>query len=157
MHAIIGRIKVEDQLGRRLRKRRDKRLPQHPVHGHRTGPRGAGLEPAERRTGAQRRVPLQRALPHDIPPQRIMIVEILVAQRQSIDALPHQRHLLVHDEARMPRIRHRRRKRRRQPQPPIRFPQQHHPTVAGDLAALKTGLDFPPIKAWKSKEFIVTV
>jgi len=44
-----------------------------------------------------------------------------------------------------------------QPQPAIGLAQQHHAAVAGNIATLKTRLDFAPIEAWKSKKFVMTL
>ena len=130
---------------------------QHRVHRHGTAAAGARFEPAQGRAAAQRLVALHRALPGQIVAQRIVIIEILVAQREAVDALPQQTDLLMGDQLRGARIGQRRIQRTGQPKAPIGLAQEHHAAVAGDLAALKTRLDFTPIEAWKLKQFVVTV
>jgi hypothetical protein len=42
------------------------------------------LKPAQRRIAGQFRVAFQRRLPGQIAPQRLMVIEVLVAQRQPV-------------------------------------------------------------------------
>ena len=86
-----------------------------------------------------------------------MVVEILVAQRDPVDALAQQIELPVGDEVRVPRIGDHRIERADQAQPAIHLPQHHHPAIAGDIAARETRFDFAAIEAWKMEQFGVTV
>lgn len=88
MHTVIGRVEIEDQLGRCLGKGSDELLDQHLVKSHGGLAVHPLLEPAKRRAGSQFRVTLERRLPGQILPQRRVVIEVLVAQRQSVDALP---------------------------------------------------------------------
>jgi hypothetical protein len=127
------------------------------VGGRATAAAGPRFEPAQRRTAAERLVALHRALPGQIVPQRIVVIEILVAQREAVDALTQQIDLLMGDQIRMARIGQRRIQRAGQPEASIGLAQKHHATVAGDLPALETRLDFAPIEAWKNKQFVITL
>lgn len=100
-------------------------------------------------------VALHRALPGQIVAQRVVIVEILGAQREAIDALPQQIDLLLGDQLRVAWVGQGGIQRAGQAQASIGRAQKHHATVAGDIPALETRLDFAPIEAWKLKQFVV--
>ena len=85
-----------------------------------------------------------------------MVIEIFVARGETVDALPQEIDLRMGDQIRVARIGQRRIQCAGQPEAPIGLAQEHHPAVAGNLASLETRLDFAPIKAWKSKQFVVT-
>ena len=86
-----------------------------------------------------------------------MVVEILVAQRDPVDALAQQIDLRVGDEVRRAWIGDHRIQRAHPTQPPIDRAPHHHPAIAGDITPGKTRLDFAAIKALKMKQFGVTV
>ena len=86
-----------------------------------------------------------------------MVVEILVAERQPVNALAQKIDLRMRDEVRIARIGDDRIERADQAQPAIGRAQHHHPAIAGDLAAGKTRLDFAAIEAWKREKFGVTL
>ena len=69
--------------------------------------------------------------------QRIVVIEILVAEREAIDALPQQVDLRMGDQLRIARIGQRRIQRVDEPESPIGLAQEHHPAIAGDLAPWK--------------------
>jgi hypothetical protein len=64
-----------------------------------------------------------------------VIVEVLVAQRQAEDALPHQRLQPVLDIARVAPVGEARGKPTRQPEAPIHLSQQKRPGIRGDVPA----------------------
>ena len=80
-----------------------------------------------------------------------MIIEILVTGSQPIDALPQQIDLAMGDQLWIARIRQRRIEGGDQAQPTIRLAQQQDAAIAGDIAPVEIGLDFPAIKAWKGE------
>ncbi len=127
------------------------------MHGHGTAAVGARFEPAQSRAAAQRRVALDCALPGQIVAQRVVIIEILVAQREAVDALAQQIDLLMGDQLRIARIGQRRIQRAGQPEPAVGLAQEHHAAVAGNLAALEARLDFAPIEAWKIEKLGITI
>jgi hypothetical protein len=88
MDAIIRGIEIEDQLRGRRGKGSDELVDEDPVKIHRRLPIAPLLEPAQRRIARQGRVALERRLPRQIRPQLIVIIEILVAVRDPVDALP---------------------------------------------------------------------
>ena len=114
------------------------RLTVHPV-----------LQPAERGTRRQFLVALQRRLPGRIAPQRGVIVEILVAQGQAVDALAQKRHLFVDDVERVARIGQHPIQRGDEPQTLVGLAQEQHAPVAAHLAPGETRLDLATIKAGK--------
>jgi hypothetical protein len=86
-----------------------------------------------------------------------VIIEVLIAERDPVNALPQEIDLRVRDQIGMARIGDPRIERADQTEPAIGRTQHHHPAVTGDIAPGKTGLDFAPIKAWKSEKFSVTI
>jgi hypothetical protein len=90
-------------------------------------------------------------------PQNVVVVEVLVTQRQPVDALAQQIGHRVGDEARIAPILENPGQRRGQPHSAIRLPQEHYPTIAGNIAAGKTRLNFSAIKAWKTKVCLCTL
>jgi hypothetical protein len=157
MDAIISRIEIEDQLRWRLGKGGDEVVQQHAVKSERRLPVGPLLEPAERRVAGQGRVALQRGLPHQIMPQRPVVVEILIPLRDPVDTLPQQVDLPVRDVEGIARVGQRGVQSLEQTEPAVRLAQQEDSAIAGDVAALKVGLDFAAIEAWKSEFFLRTV
>ena len=85
-----------------------------------------------------------------------MVVEVLVAERQPVNALAQKIDLRMRDEVRIARIGDDRIERADQPESAIGRPQHHHPAIAGDIAPGKTRLDFAAIEAWKREKFGVT-
>jgi hypothetical protein len=61
------------------------------------------------------------------------------------------------DQLRVSRIGQRPIQRADESEASISLAQEHHSPVAGDIAALETRFDFSPIKAWKNKQFVVTL
>jgi hypothetical protein len=80
-----------------------------------------------------------------------MIIEVLVVQRQPVDALTQQVHLPVSDQVRVPRVRPHGIQRRDQPQPPVHVAPQQDAAVTGNLSSRKIRLDFPAVEAWKTQ------
>jgi len=65
--AIVGRVEIEDQLGRRRLETRDELLDEHPRHGHGRARIGTVLQPAQGRAAGQLLAALERALPGQNP------------------------------------------------------------------------------------------
>jgi len=82
-----------------------------------------------------------------------VVIEVLVAERQAVNALAQKIELRVRDEVRIARIGDPRVERADQAPPTIGRPQHPHPAIAGDLAPGKTRLDFAAIEAWKREKF----
>ena len=56
------------------------------------------FEPAKGRAAGQGLVPLHGRLPHQIVAQAVMVVEVFIARRQPVNALPKKLHLRVGDQ-----------------------------------------------------------
>ncbi len=77
---LWGRVEVGDEL-----------LDEHLMGRSGESRVGALLQPAQRRRRGERVVPRNRRLERHIPAQRLMVVEVLVAQRRGEHALAQQR------------------------------------------------------------------
>ena len=158
MDPVISRVEVQHQFLRpALAEGGDKLLDQHPVDGRRRGAVCLPLQPAKSGAAGQRLAPLHRRLPRQIMAQRVVIVEILVPQGQTVDALPQQIGQGMGDQRRIAPIPQHLRHGPGQSHPAVRLPQEHHPAIAGDIAARETPLDFAAIKAWKTKRKLCTI
>jgi hypothetical protein len=155
--AAIGRIKVQHQFLGRLLEGGDELLYEHPMDGHRRGAVCLALQPAKGGAAGQRFAALHSRLPGQIVPQGVVVIEILVTQRQPVDALPQQIGHRVGDETRIAPVLENPGQRRGKPHSAIRLPQEHHPAITGDIAAGKTRLNFAAIKAWKTKVCLCTL
>jgi len=70
-------------------------------------------------------------------PQRVAVIQVFVAQREAVHALPHERRHRMRDARRRPMIREARRELGQEPRRPIDLPQQHGAAVGGQRAAIK--------------------
>ena len=157
MYRIVGRVEVEDQLGRRAGEAGDEPLDEHLVDGPGGRPVGAVLEPAQRRRARQHAVPLNGGLPRRIPAQRSVVVQILVSQRDAKHPLAQQIDQPMPAARRITIILEPRRHRRQQPELAIRLPQQQHTAIARDIPAGKFRLDPTPTAGWKPHPLLDTI
>ena len=84
-----------------------------------------------------------------IATELVMVVPILVAQRQRIDPLRHQRLHRVLDAARVPVVGETGGKLPDQPSPGFHLPQQHRPTIRAQPPPVKARLHLPSTPPWK--------
>ena len=85
-----------------------------------------------------------------------MIVQIFVAQRDRVRALPQQIQRIVIAASLTPRIGKRFGNRLPLCQEAIGMPEQQRTAIRGDVAAIKTGLSDAAINAWKLQKSLVT-
>ena len=71
-----------------------------------------------------------------------MIVQILVPQTESVDALPQQLFHRVFDQPRIPMIPETLSQSGAQTRPPLDLSQQQHPCIGGDLSTVEPRLHF---------------
>ena len=76
-----------------------------------------------------------------------MVVEVLVAQNQAVDALPQDVPGGVDDAFEAPVVADGVGRRLGQPHPPVRLRQQYRAAVRGHLGARELGLDAAPFRA----------
>ena len=150
---VVSGIEIQNQLAGRLRKGSDECFHQHARERRCRRTIRAVLQAAKGRTGSKLIAPVDGTLPGQIAAQGVVIVEIFIAQRQAIDALPQQIDLAMRNQLPSARIVDRPIQRFSQAKVPIDLPQKDHPTVTGNIASGKTAFDFSTIKAWKLKEF----
>ena len=81
VHRIVGGVDVEHDLLGRRREGGDIGLDQNPVDAPGPGPLGPVLEAAQGRRAGQHPVALGRRLHGQVMAQGVMVVEVLVAQR----------------------------------------------------------------------------
>ena len=86
-----------------------------------------------------------------------MIVQILVARRQPVDALAQQIDLAVGDQIGIARIVKCRIEGAGETEPPVGLPQEHQPAVAADIAPGEIYFNFSAIKAWKIQRSLRTI
>jgi hypothetical protein len=94
---------------------------------------------------------------HRIVAQLVMVVQVLVAQRDAEYPLPYQRADLMLDQLRAPPIRKAGGKPIHQPERPIRRPQQQRARVAGQRPAVEPRDNAAPFYWCKSKQIRVTL
>ena len=157
MHAVIRGVEVQDQLGRWRGKGGDELREKHLVEGHGRPAVRARFQAAEGGAAGEVRVALQGRLPGQIVAQRVVIVEVLVAQGQSENALAQEVHLPVGDQKRVARVAQPPIQGGAEAQAAVRLAQEQNAPVAGDVAAGEAGLDFTAIKAWKVAKVLRTI
>jgi hypothetical protein len=155
MHPVIGRIKIQRPLRGRLRKRSDELLDDHLMHRPGPLPVGAVRQPAERRTASQRTVALDGRLPRQIVTQRVVIIEILIALGQPLDALAHPSQHRMFDALGIARIRQHFGQGLGQPKTPVGLAQPRDAAIAGDVPAGKAGGHVALFYGWKLEKFRV--
>jgi hypothetical protein len=78
-----------------------------------------------------------------------VVVQVLVAERQAVDALRDQRLDLMHDEVAIATVANTARHPPGQPDGAIRFPQRQRSAVRGDGAAVETAHNLTALEAFK--------
>ncbi|ESX23341.1 hypothetical protein X765_29085 [Mesorhizobium sp. LSHC440B00] len=127
--------------------------------------RPAQLQPVERRLAGNGRAFLVTARlelagqhrQHRIMAQLVMVVQVLVAERQREDALADKRLHLMLDRCRPAGIHETAGKAADQPDRPVRQPQQKRAGIGGDSSTVKTDYDGAPFNRCKIKPFRYTL
>ena len=104
VNGIVSRIEVKNQLFRRCAERVDEHLHQQFVQRHCRLTFHPVLKPAQRRTARKDRVTSNCGLEIRIVTQRIVVVQILIPESQSIDPLTQHTANLMSDLAVLPGI-----------------------------------------------------
>ena len=86
-----------------------------------------------------------------------MVVQILVARRQPVDALAQEIDLAVGDQIGIARIVEHCVQSAGETDPPVGLAQEHQAAVAADVAPGEVGFDFTTIKAWKIQRSLRTI
>jgi hypothetical protein len=118
------------------------------------------LQSVQRRSGGQRvgRLEFARRRGQErIAPQVLVVVEILIPERQPEDPLCHHLRHRVHDQVRVAPVSEARRHAPGQPQPAIEFAQEQHPAVAAELAAAEIGHHLACAQRRKLERALLTV
>jgi hypothetical protein len=84
-----------------------------------------------------------------IAAQLVVVIEVLVAERQPMDALRHQRLELVHDEGGIVHIAKAARDLSRQPHRQVRLAQQRRPSIRRDRTAVESTHNLAPLEPFK--------
>src|SRR4051794_26245877 len=118
------------------------------------------LQPVQR--ALARQCPRRISLLHQRRDQRIvtelvMVVQILVAQRQSYHSLADQAFHGVLDQQRVPKITKTGRELTQQPSPPLDLSQQQPAAIRTELPAIETSHDLPPSHPLETQLFPVTL
>ena len=150
MHRIVGGVEIEDDLARRALMRLQEQVDHQPLDGHRIVTdlviarrlQAAQLQPVQRRLAGHRRAILAARFElarqhrhHRIVAQFVVIVEILIAERDPEHPLADQRHHLMLDQLRAPLVVKARGEPIHHPDRPIRRAQQQRPGIRGDRPA----------------------
>src|SRR5690606_34636975 len=151
MHPVVGRIEVENQLRGRLLEGGDELLDQDLMESRGCLAIHPLFQPAECGIAGQCIGPIQSRLPREIPPQCVVIVEILVPKGQTVDALAQQIDLAMGNQQWISRIGQHRVQSFDQPESSISLPQQKNPTVTRDISSGEIRFNLPAIKAWKTQ------
>ena len=125
----------------------DELLDQHAVQCPGLRACGAVLQAAERRRRGQRLVATDGGLHQHIVAQRLVVVQVLVAAAQAVQALRQQVAQAVADALGVARIGDRSGRRAAQPQVLIDLAQQQQPAIAAQVPAAEVGLNDAPAKA----------
>ena len=172
MQRIVRRIQVENDLRWCLGVRVEEQIDQQRLDRRRIVAdlvvarplRPAQFQPVQRRLARQRRTvqTLRRKLAgqhrqHRIVPQIIVVVQVLVAQRDTDNPLQHHRADLVLHQFRRARIGEARSKPSRQLDHPVRLTQQQCPRVRRDRTTIKRCHDMAPFDGCKLKQRRATV
>ena len=137
----IGRIKVQYDAPGRLAMTGNELLPEQPVRlDDRTSVHG-GFEPVQRGSAGQRIESANGCLQGKIGPQRLMVVEILIAGGDGEQALLQQCFQAVPDLAGLAIVRQPPGQGRGQPGSAIHFSQQQQAGITGDMATGEMGFD----------------
>ncbi len=172
VHRIIGGIEIEDDLLRRSLVRLQEQVDQQALDGHRIMAdlviaarfQLAQLQSIERRFAGQRCTVLtpRRKLArqhrhHWIVAKLIVVVEILIAERNPKHPLAHQRRNLMLDQIRTPCVIKAGGKPIRQLHRVVGRAQQQRAGVRRDRPAVKAGDNLTPFNGCKSKQICATL
>ena len=149
VNRVAGGVEVEDQLLGSLRMRGDEALD----HGHMRRPRSGAIRrplkaPHRRGTGEPSIAP-DRRLPRQVVAQTFMVVNVFVAQRNSVHPLAQQRQKFVRGLASLARVVESTRQARQQVEPAVRRSRKLRPAVRRDIAASEIRLNPTPTTPWK--------
>ena len=92
-----------------------------------------------------------------VAPQPIVVVEVLVTQRQAVEALGQEFRESVVDQTRIAPVAEAAGQLAGQSQAAVHLAQQEHPAVAGERAAGKIGHDFARAQVVKEQRLALTV
>ena len=162
VQSVVRRVQVQPDLGRRLRLGLQEQVHQQPVHRRRIGGdalvavrgrtvRRAQLQPVQRARTGQRTPPVPRTRPvaargitpahqhrqQPVPTQLVVVVQVLVAQRQTVHPLRDQRSNVVLHAVRVAVVREALRQAVQKPQANVGLAQQQSAAVRGDPAAVE--------------------
>jgi len=114
------------------------------------------LETAQGRGTGHTLIPFHRRLQCHVVTQRLMIVQVLIAQGNRIQALPQQALMIVIATDLMARIPKCSRNHRAQTQQTIGLSQQQHAAIRGDVTAVEISFNNTAINPWKLERFLAT-
>ena len=169
---IVGRIEIKDDLLRRAFVRLQEQVDQQPLDGHRIVAdlviarrlQLAQLQPVQRRLAGHRRAILAPRLKlarqhrhHRIMAQFVVVVQILIAERDPEHPLADQGRDLVLDQFRTPLVVKARRKPIHHPDGAIRRAQQQRSGIRGDRAGIERRHHLASFNRFKSKEIRATL
>lgn len=117
---------------------------------------GPVLPAAQGGTAGQAIITLNGRLKGRIMTQALMIIQVLIAQGQSIDPLPQKALQAMSATGRTTTLAQPLAEGCRQSQIAIRLTQKHHTAVAGDFTAGETGLYSSSLCPWKLNDSLVT-
>ncbi|BCB73025.1 hypothetical protein HMEPL2_33760 [Vreelandella aquamarina] len=119
------------------------------MDGDRPVPVGLLFEATQGGLAGQHAIGIDGGLQSDVVTQRMVVVEILIAQRQAEHALSNQGFRSVLAALRVSRIAQSASYRARQPHLTIELTQQQDTAVGSDITAIETGDDLTAFTAWK--------
>ncbi|ANG62622.1 hypothetical protein A8C75_09090 [Marinobacterium aestuarii] len=149
MHRIVSRVEIENQPLRWLPVRANELLNQFFMHGHGPGPISVEFEPAQCGLTGQFSIAIDGRLKCQVMPQCLVIIEVFVTQRQSVNALSDHGLCLVPAMGGAARIRNLAGDRAGKPQLPVELSEQQHTGIGRDVATVEIGLDFTTFTTWK--------
>ncbi len=150
MHPIGGSIEVEvERLLGWPPERADELLDHLLVDGDRPVPVSLLLEAAQGGLTGQHAIGIDGGLQGDIVTQRLVVVEILVAQRQAKHALPNQGFGAMQAALSVALVAESASDGAGQAHLAIELPQQQDTAVGSDITAIETGDDLTAFAAWK--------
>jgi hypothetical protein len=138
---VVGGVEVQHQLLGRSLEAGDELLDQQLAQVHRRGPIGPARQAAQRGRTGHLAIHAHGRLHRHALPQRLVVVQVLPPQSQTVHALAQHVAHRVRDQQRITRVCDAARRRRRQPDLAVRGRQQHHAPVTGHAATVEATLD----------------
>ncbi len=172
VHRIIGRIEIEDDLFRRALVRVQEQVDHEPLDGDRIVTdlviarrlQPAQLQPVQRRLAGNRRAVLASCFQlarqyrhHRIVAQLVMVIEILIAERDPEHPLTQQGRDLMFDQLLAPCVVKAGGKPLRQFDRMIRRPQKQRAGIRGDRPAVERRHNFASFNRCKSEQICATL